>query len=417
MIDIKYSNNKQMKLSHLFGLLLVINIIFNSGYALSTTSQGQILSLLLLFFSTLLLFLKYGLRTNLLEQKIDLTYGVFLFFILIYACSALLNIGVSTFNSFLKPILFVIFGYFITRAVNFNSFVRYFLLIMKILCFISIIAYILVIKLGINLSLPLVTNYNGAIYHNGLLFFFLQELSGISHRIMSVFWEPGLFASIIIIAMVFEISFNSQKTNIVTMILFCITLFLTKSTAGILLLPLVLIISFSKVLNRNRILVSLILILITLILFAIQDSLLNWLLTVNNPMFSKLILDDHVSKSVRLESPIVNLKIFLEYPIFGAGFSHANQLYTQITSGSQTSTSTFYMAALGFPGISFTFLWIFSLLKNKKLNFIMKIAFISIMLLILNKEPHNSILFTHILLFYLLKEASIPRDKLIRRKI
>lgn len=397
----------------IFKIFLVFCVIYNSGYALSITEQGQQLSLITLIICSVILFINHVLHKGLLKQKIDLSFAAFLYFLIFFLFSAIINAGFSTFNSFLKPFLIITVAYFLTQNFKFNSFIFTFINIMKILSITALLAYFLVIILGINLNLKIFTNFNGVNYYNGFIFYFIIQINGLSSRLMSIFWEPGLFASFLLLAMVLEICFK-PKIEILNIILFCFTLIMTKSTAGILILPLVFVIYLAKRLHKNKFTIFfIILIFFILLLILYFDKIYEWLLTINYQMFAKLNLNDSISSRVRFDAPLVNLEIFKESPLFGMGFSNANLTFSQKTDISQTSTSTLYLAALGIPGILYTLFWIYSILKLKTINIVMKIAFILIILLILNKEPHTTLLFTYCILFYLLKTSTFPLKKLV----
>ncbi len=74
----------------------------------------------------------------------------------------------------------------------------------------------------------------------------------------------------------------------------------------------------------------------------------------------------------RQNSPLINLKIFFSnYPIFGAGYQNATNIYVNLrnslgTVDSQTSTTTYHLAAIGIAGIVFSIVVLIGILHLKK---------------------------------------------------
>lgn len=415
MNNVLYNKNNRNFTKKLLGVLFFVTIVLNSGYALSTITNIQHASYILLIFCCILLFFNFIASSNFVYRYIDFSLGMFLLLATFFIISIVLNYSDFSFGTSLKPFFFLIFAFMFTQIVQFNKFINYFLNTMKIICLIALSSYLLFIFMSLNINIPMVINSNDAVYYNGFVFFFLQETAGISERVLGIFWEPGLFASFIIFSLILEIIFKEKKLSIATVILFIITLLLTKSTAGIMMIPLIVVLLLSKVMKNKKIILNFLLIFSTLLLFVFQSVLVDWVISKNYAIFSKLLEGNHVSKAVRLESPIRNLSIYLDYPFFGAGFTKGQLIYNEFPKISQTSTSTFYLAALGSPGILFTIIWAYTIFKNYNLDIYMKISFFIIVFLILNKEPHYSILFTQILFFYMINQVSFYK-KIIKEK-
>ena len=127
---------------------------------------------------------------------------------------------------------------------------------------------------------------------------------------------------------------------------------------------------------------------------------------ISPEIFGKFIASDGISSS-RFIAPKINLSIFMKQPLFGVGLSEATNMFIYLGESlgvnHQTSTSTFYLASLGIMGSVFTFLWIFSIMKIRYLNISVRIIILTIFLVILNKEPHSSILVTNCILFNFLR--------------
>ncbi len=80
--------------------------------------------------------------------------------------------------------------------------------------------------------LPIAYNGNGEGYRIGIIFNYL-----LSHpeRNSGIYWEPGLFATMIVLAFVLELRFE-QKLHPWRMLIYHICIFTTASSAGIVLI-------------------------------------------------------------------------------------------------------------------------------------------------------------------------------------
>ena len=184
-------------------------------------------------------------------------------------------------------------------------------------------------------------------------------------RNIGTFWEPGLFATFILIAIILEL-WNKNKTSKLTILIFLITLYTTKSTYGYLMLVPISFELLTKVLNK-RFSFSLTIFLITIVVFLNYklNDFISWLVQINPRLFSKLI-DESNSFNARIESPLTNLRIFENNYLFGAGLGNTENLFSNMTIGAQTSTSTYFLAAFGFLGIAYTLLFIYGILSYKE---------------------------------------------------
>ena len=97
-----------------------------------------------------------------------------------------------------------------------------------------------------------------------------------------------------------------------------------------------------------------------------------------------------------------NLHIFCKAPVTGVGVATT---YTLAVDYSDTSTSTFFLSVFGWMGGLITLFWMVALTKFKKLNIYSRILLYTIVLSILNKEPHANFLFTWVVLYLLLQKS------------
>ena len=340
-----------------------------------------------------------------LWQKNILTY-TFLLFVFLVVSSFIINFNINNFGTNIKFLLVISFSYLICLSVPFYIFSKYYIRALKVISIISLLGYSILNFTSLNLPLATFKNINDVEYYNGIFFFAIKSFVGgydnISiDRNIGAFWEPGLFATFILIAIILEL-WNKNKTSKLTILIFLITLYTTKSTYGYLMVVPISFELFTKVLNK-RFSFSLTIFLITIVVFLNYklNDFISWLVQINPRLFSKLI-DESDSFSARMESPLTNLRIFENNYLFGAGLGNTENLFSSMTIGSQTSTSTYFLAAFGFLGIAYTLLFIYGILSYKEVNLSSRLVFLFIILTQINKEPHIYFTTTFIFMFYFL---------------
>jgi hypothetical protein len=259
-----------------------------------------------------------------------------------------------------------------------------------------------------NISIPLTTfkNINEVEYYNGIIYFAIKSFSVWGNdgfdRNIGAFWEPGVFATFILVAIILEL-WNTEQTSKFTIFLFTITLFTTKSTfAYLMILPIgISFISVNNVGRYREVIFNFILLVSFFLIFFNFILILEKLNTISPGIFGKLITES-TSVNERIESPLTNLHIFKDYPILGAGIGNTENLYSSLTSGSQTSSSTYFLASFGILGIFYSLFFIYGILIYNTVNLTSRFMFLVIILSQINKEPHMYFTATFILLFYFL---------------
>ena len=245
------------------------------------------------------------------------------------------------------------------------------------------------------------------IYYN--LIFITQKPH--ANRLNGAFWEPGVFASHILFSMLFEVYFLKSKVKISHIALYILGIYFTGSAAGLLIMALVLLGYIFKITkcNQKRI-VQFILFGTFVAGFLLYERIFMWLSEVNPQIFSKLTEDSSPTFYTRFNCPKINLKLFLERPLFGWGFTDAATQYASHMNYrlvAQTSTATQIMSATGLLGVVYTFLCVAPMLKSddeiwgKGSLFIDKFIVSAVIFLIVNKEPHIFFAITWWILFYI----------------
>lgn len=376
-------------------ILLAIIIILTSGHALYTIYPS--ISYLPSIAAIVLLFCSIASRKNiaLYPTLMLISFVIPMFF------TAILG-GSGTIIFYLVLILNIIFAYEITNIISFQKFVEAYLRLMTGVSVIALIGYLLYNYTDLLSFLPRMFNSNDREYAIGVIF---NVLIKNPDRNCGLFWEPGLFATALTFAMVFEILFKQKPISKMRLVLFVVCYITANSSAGFILLFLCIWLLFVRnvSLDREKIVKSVFSIVISIAFIFIMlnlDDIISSTALVNNDYVSKL-LSDNIKDSTRYLALGHNLMIFAEHPIFGAGITYVNQNMMHVAD---TTTVTHMMSVFGLVGIWYAISWFFGVYRIKNINFVAKTVLIVIIMLVLNKEPHLQFTFTWCLLFYLLKQ-------------
>ncbi len=391
--------------------LAAIITLVNSGYYRATATGSYIPLIALIGLIAFLVLLYY--------DKLVTIKGSFLPFIFVNAIifSVLANFGMSNLLSGVRVGATMLCAYIITRVIDAKDFSRIFTTCMKVLIIITLLFEIL-LTIGIK-SFPRLGGYYDL--------FIVTSTVG-ANRAFSIFWEPGVFASMIVISVIFDYYIIANRITFVSLAIYVVGFFLASSTAGFLLMFIVLlgllwrkkesaekaseqIKSLRKKPKRRFPVGAFAFVLIIVLILLIYDPVVQWLVDINPDIFGKLIETDSDTTATRLDGPLVNLAVFFERPIFGWGFtgSAAEIAFRVDAFGNsnivaQTSTSTQIMASIGILGIFYSLGFIAPVFSSKKLSHLnseMKIIIAVCMLFIVNKEPHIFIVASWLVLFYI----------------
>ena len=382
-------------------IILIILVGIYSGYAMYTIENWLKYAALVVTIPVACLLFSY-------EKKItdSLLFLVVFFAILFLTMAVNLFEGITTYF-LLAGLIFIAYG--ISRSYDFNGFVNLFLNLMTIIALLGLVGYILVNYTHVLDNLPLKANSNDVEYACGYIFFYIPI---IKERNCGVFWEPGLFATFLILAIVFEAAFKNKKTSWLRIILFSITTLTTQSSAGYILLLLSFFFALAFKFNRTpngvgKLFVSLgifgVLFVMIFLNFIIKNTSL-----AENEYFSKLLFENFLEAS-RVKAIFHNFEVFLKNPVFGAGFQTALDSTAYV---SDTSTTTYILSVFGFLGIFHLFMIILGIVRIKNMNVIAKVTLFLIIFLTINKEPHLFNLFTWIILFYFVSGVNCQKENL-----
>lgn len=375
---------------------LVLTIALCSGH-LFQTIYAQVWWLLVPIVGLTIL---WSLQTIKEKRKIGRVQMVVILFLIMIVLTWVQSLGRGT-SSYISMMLYILAGYGVSRMYSFMKIANCYVRCMTVVTVIAILGYFLVQNTSVFNYFPSMINVNGIEYCVAGVFNYVPEDSV---RNCGMFWEPGLFATHLVLAMIFEIML-SRKVNIIRLIIFSIGIFTANSSAGFLLWFLCIMLIFCKnIKNRNSVLsaLSFILLCFGIIIIVHYEQILLQTGLVENEFIYKLLIQN-IEDSSRIKAVGHNLNSFLSAPIFGVGFSEAskNMLYV-----ADTSTSTYMMSVFGISGVLYTICWIIGVVKLPRINVLEKILLILILLIIINKEPHIKLLFSWCLLFLLIRGIS-----------
>ena len=387
-------------------------MIFFSGsaYAASNNAFYAQLKYLITFGIAIVFLIKSRGRIPLICDNRKLAFWIPVIWCLICYGNWLIH-NEEEFTLLLSRVLHLVLAYEIICIVSWNSFKKIYSESIVGICVISLIFFLFLDSTPFFSSImPKLTGFTeqGVAYtkYQGFLVYFKTADS----RNYGAFWEPGIFATHIICAFLFLPYINvAKKKKILMYAVLVISLLTTASSAGYVLLVIAIICNLISKLKiedkRDYLKLIFIFVLIALLVMAYLnlETIFRMLSLNNNMIFEKML---HISESQRSDSVRVNFNAFLQKPVFGFGFSNLNQAISYKELGKSlivvdTATTFRLLAALGFGGIFFTVVLISGILRRYQLPWFVKIIMIIIMLLIINKEAHDSFLLAWCLAMYM----------------
>ena len=218
----------------LIGTFVGFSICLNSCSAVSTLIGFSSLCLPFALLSCFLLLTLSDADKN----NTALTIGalVFTFPILL---SAIGNLSSSNVMNSLTLMVCILLAYLCVRKVGSLRLCHMFVWLMCATSCVSLLVWIATNWLGINLPFPVFENVNGVHYKTIFIVSQFAEAYIDASKSMGFFWESGIFASYLLLAISVEFIVNKNASK-ARLALLVVTLFTTGSTAGYLLLPLAL---------------------------------------------------------------------------------------------------------------------------------------------------------------------------------
>lgn len=396
-------DSRQTDLSIVTKVLLLFAGVFCSGYYYATTVAGSDLSIVILVACIVVFVFDRFLR----GKTFKITKYELFFLIASLGCIGLCDLinggGISTI--LVKQMLIIIVAFLVFKSVSFDIFKLIYVRTMFVIMVLALLGMIVASTNLIN-QLPEVENYNGTLYRSGLLFSYCEyQNSSISERIQGIFWEPGLFASYLLIGFLFLKKEHFSKTflyySFIVMTFVCLVA--SRSGAGLLLFPVTV---FTKIFieinvqrSRKGLLIFLFFLSIVAFIVFYFGVGLSW---VEKYLFTKLGTEEDLSTINRIAYAGLDLRIFGMTLPFGCGIT-AYSTYCARLNSVGTSTLTGFLAQYGFLGIGFIVLLLRSAIRYiKKYTFFAWLGLCIVFIGIVSKEPHNLLLMMNCLLMYML---------------
>lgn len=362
--------------------------------------------------------LRHPIKERFIPRTSTIAFGI----IGVSLCLSLLTIAdiQSSLNSYISFGAVICCGFVLTRVCPFSLFKKCFSTGLLFLSITSLLFYFFLSLFPFVASpLPLI-NVDKYYYQNYFYLFITNAYYGTSGglfaiRNQSIFWEPGVFATHLVAAIALELIF-SKKPNWRRVVLFVITLLTTRSSAGYLLLALVIFIFVLVKLRKKSVRIALMSLLgasfFALVLFF--NQLAPYLAIIFPTMFSKMA-SGSISFVSRLQSPLCFLRVWLQSPLFGLGPKGALDAYYRIVVAegleidSGTSTSAALLAYYGIGMALFTIAPLFGILREKRLNWSARITIVLLLVVLMNKENHAEML-TMIVIYFFCMDAPLQLE-------
>ena len=414
-------------LSNIFDYVLVGLCLLCSGYSLFTTSNTtpRTVFTCVTFFVILARFvLTFDLSTlkEIKKNKRLLIPLPSVWCFLLLGISAVITLFVNNestyFISYFYYGILVFSAFLLCYTISFKRFIKVFCDELFYLTIIAILLFALHNIVSPSLGF-LFFDADNTIFSNSFLIFTQNEYV---NRIHSIFWEAGVFASFLLLALAFELLF-SDNFKLSHIIVFLVALIFTFSTAGYLLAVFIIGPFFIYKIKNQKVRTAFEYAFIpVVVLLLVGFIFLSRELAKFAPTLFEKIAKESNSFTTRLYSPKINLEIFLEKPFFGWGIHGSNERYLEVANAgqyetlidAQTSTSFGLLARFGVFGIIYTLMMFFGIVFDKKMQPLSLVCVFLLFFVIVNKEPHGNMLISWALLFFFVHN-NIDQDIIEKR--
>jgi len=407
-------------------VLMAVLVIWNSGYSYMRSGasflEKTIPLVVLVAIAAVIYLMNFDINQFTKASNLRLNKRLIKFFdlptiyviavIAVIVLSMAFNISFqSNLNSYVSLLLTLLASFFIAKTISFEKFSEIFVNALTIISGIAIVIYAMTFLFGTNFSFNYFINtVRGYTINNYLFLYFDFVTVATFPRLSAVFWEPGVFATFLIMGMIFLLVFPKHKVNWWKFGLFVICLIFTQSTAGYLLFVGVMVLYLNRILKTKGRLIFFSSLAVAIGIIAIfYQPIINYLASAMPSIFEK-ISEMGGSLTTRMYSPYYFFQLFLRSPFFGLGGTTASIEYNLIIPESivdaGTSTSGYLLAALGAGGILFTIFPIIGTMRNKRIDVISRIILALIFLAFMNKENQTNLLAINIVYMMFMMPSS-----------
>lgn len=383
------------KQNNVFYWILSVVVIFYSGSAVSIISSEYRNSIVYVaaFFFVL----------RLLERRFTVSKSIRTMFFFYFVIMIAMTVAATTYSTFYLRLFATIYlAYEISERIDCEQFIDIYEKVVQYITIIALAGYFCVNVLGVGSGLPQFVNVNGEVYRGLVFFNFIERLP---ERNCALFWEPGLFATALTFALIFELIYQKKK-NAMRIVLYVAGIITANSTAGYVMLVLLLVLASLKIQPEQKpIRILLAVVQIAIVIAAVAAFLnLDKILVMSglsqNAAFAKL-MSGTLTESQRGRAIQDSFASFMESPLFGNG---AVKIAQGMNYVADTATSIYAMSIFGILGCGYSIFYITGVFKQRNINLITRVVLLIIVFGILNKEPHLDLLFTWIFGFFLLKK-------------
>lgn len=411
-------NSKEVKpIGGIWAGVLSAVIITNSGYMLMVSNgvASNVIVIMLVMAAVLSLNgLLYVIRRQGLSSSRFRINTLVLLSVLILVTSFVSGENILSYIHFIGML---IVGCYISVRVEFQKFIQVTGTCMCAVVIISLcfLAYIAIFGIPSPISMLNTAISETNFYNYGLFFYPQRYIEGMA-RNQALFWEPGLFAGFVLMALCMEVAFR-DKPCLGKVIILISGILSSGSSSGLILLALVGVIAVERFFEQSKakVMIEAAVVLIAFAFWAFSDEMMKALNQLFPDVFGKLIGEES-TKITRISAPLVNLIIFLNNPVFGAGIHGANEIFSSLKNvygiDSQTSTCTYFLAAFGVAGILINVIAVVALVRLRRISVMQKLFMGTLFLLLLNVEPYQELAFLWILFFYLIGSSLEKTDQI-----
>jgi hypothetical protein len=255
----------------------------------------------------------------------------FLLSVVFVALSAIVNLDTSLVASI--KIGCLIMGFYMANRMNIKLFLRAYVHLMIIISVFSLLVFFLPeFFIGLDYA-PEIEGYKGQVFK----VFWLSNirLSLMGYRNWGPFWEPGVYQTYLILAIIFLLFDDTgiKKRNL-SLIILTVTLITTFSTTGFIAAP---FIFFAYMLNKSQSKRSAVM---KIAFFAVLFVAIIWF--VNSEFFDVVFLNkfENIDDTGRNLTVEYGLKLWIKRPIFGYGSEYTQEMY-ELAGHSFGITNTF----------------------------------------------------------------------------
>ena len=393
--------NSKFSILRIIDYIIILLVILNSGFALTTGLND-----FLLYSQIVLLGLVIVANGRYFRiPKYDFRQLAILLIVLSMIVALIVNMDTSAKLTYLHCALYIAIAYLINLAYDSNVIISVFLKVMLVVSIASVVVSVLNFIVPFSSYSLVVKNGSNVQYYTIGIVNFIKSTFNTFPRCCGIFWEPGLYAGFLGLAALFDLIHSEDNKNIFRVVIYCIDIFFSYSTAGYLYIIMIILLAFSQRLNNiaGTIVLGLLGVLLT-VAFLNIDLIIDVLIKINPNVFSKIFLKN-ASYLTRSISPLADFSIIFNHPL-GVGYGNIQRIRVETIKdwgtdiSLSTSTLTYHGASCGFLFlIVYNVLWIKNFLVIKK-NILFKILSFLLFIMVLTSNPLYNNQFIWVFLFF-----------------